>query len=223
MAAFIYTPENLDLIRQSVSSERLAPYLADAGGDLEAAVRLYEQNTLLSEGLYGVLQGLEIALRNGIHAELAAGFGSPSWWTVAMLAPDQQNMLRKAQDALARENKPLDAGRVVAELSFGFWTGLFGPGYTDLWRDHLVKVFPRRPLQRAQVQVRFNSIRKLRNRVAHHETILNRSLQRDANQIFDAISWMNPVVARWIRTNSSFESRLGEYRILFPTAAGGNP
>lgn len=115
-----------------------------------------------------------------------------------------------------REGKPLDAGRVVAELSFGFWTGLFGPKYTDLWKDHLVKVFPRRPLQRAQVQSRLNGIRKLRNRVAHHETILDRSLQRDANQIFDTISWINPIVARWVRTNNSFESRYRDYRTQVP-------
>jgi hypothetical protein len=40
------------------------------GGDIERAIRVYEQNTLLAESLYGVLQGLEIALRNTIHAQL---------------------------------------------------------------------------------------------------------------------------------------------------------
>ena len=108
-------------------------------------------------------------------------------------------MLRKAKEILTKEGKPLDAGRVVAELSFGFWTGLTGPKYDVLWRNHLVKIFPRRPVQRAHVQTRLNSIRKLRNRVAHHEPILSRPLQRDINQIFDIISWMSPVTARWVR------------------------
>jgi hypothetical protein len=63
-------------------------------------------------------------------------------------------MLRKAKDALKREGKPPDAGRVVAELSFGFWTGLMGTKYAGLWRDHLVKIFPRRPLQKAEVHTR---------------------------------------------------------------------
>ena len=73
------------------------------------------------------------------------------------------------------------------------------------------------------MQSRLNSIRKLRNRVAHHETILNRSLQRDANQIFDAVSWIDPIIARWIRTNSSFESRYREYRLQFPVVNGVRP
>jgi hypothetical protein len=125
-------------------------------------------------------------------------------------------MLHKAEDALRRERKPLDAGRVVAELSFGFWTSLFGPRYSGLWNNHLVKAFPRRPLQRSEVQVRLNSIRKLRNRVAHHEPILSRPLQKDVNQIFDTLSWIDPVTARWVRSNSSFGERFQSYRSMFP-------
>ena len=113
--------------------------------------------------------------------------------------------------------------RVVAELSFGFWTGLTGPRYDVLWRNHLVKIFPRRPVQRAHVQTRLNSIRKLRNRVAHYEPILSRPLQKDVNQIFDTISWMSPVTARWVRSNSSFEARFAIYKAIFPAIAGKRP
>jgi hypothetical protein len=139
------------------------------------------------------------------------------------LEPEQTAMLRKAKDALQREGKPLDAGRVVAELNFGFWTGLIGPKYADLWRNHLVKAFSRRPVQRAEVQTRLNSIRKLRNRVAHHEPILSRPLQRDMNQIFDTLSWLSPVTARWVRGNSSFEERFAAYRERFPKIGSRRP
>jgi hypothetical protein len=155
-----------------------------SGGDRERAVRLYEQNTLLAESLYGILQGLEVALRNSMHAQLAADCGQAEWWDTLSLEQEQASMLRKAKDALKREGKPPDAGRVVAELSFGFWTGLTGPRYSDLWRNHLVKIFPRRPIQRSEVQTRLNSIRKLRNRIAHHEPILSRPLERDSSTPF---------------------------------------
>ena len=141
------------------------------------------------------------------HTQLASDYGRAEWYDSLQLEPEQAGMLGKAKDILAKEGKPLDAGRVVAELCFGFWTGLTGPKYDLLWRNHLVKIFPRRPLQRAHVQTRLNSIRKLRNRVAHHEPILSRPLQRDINQIFDIISWMSPVTARWVRSNSSFDER----------------
>ena len=217
MPAFEYTAANLTEIEGTLSADRLRPYQLSVGGNTELAIRLYEQNTLLAESLYGVLQGLEVSLRNTIHARLTAGYGQAEWWDVVKLEPEQAGMLRKAKDILTREGKPLDAGRIVAELSFGFWTGLTGPKYDALWRDHLVKIFPRRPVQRSDVQTRLNSIRKLRNRIAHHEPILfSGRLQKYVNQIFDTISWMRPMTARWVRSNSSFDQRFAAYRALFP-------
>ena len=223
MTAFEYSAVNLAELERTLSADRLDPYRTSVGGDRELAVRLYEQNTLLAESLYGVLQGLEVALRNSMHEQLAAGHGRPDWWNAVGLEPEQATMLQKAQSALNREGKPLGPGRIVAELSFGFWTGLTGPRYGDLWKNHLVKIFPRRPVQRAEVQMRLNSIRKLRNRIAHHEPILSRPLQRDANQIFDTLSWMSPITARWVRGNSTFDERFAAYRKSFPTIGGGRP
>jgi hypothetical protein len=223
MATFDYTPTNLAELEIRLSSDRLQPYRKSVGGDSERAIRLYEQNTLLAESLYGILQGLEIALRNSIHAQLAASFARPDWWNAVQLKPEQAMMLRSAEDSLQRVGKPLDPSRIVAELSFGFWAGLTGPRYIDLWRNHLVKIFPRRPVQRADVQLRLNSIRKLRNRIAHHEPILSRPLQKDVNQIFDTLSWISPVTARWVRSNSSFEERFARYRTIFPSIAGKKP
>jgi Abi-like protein len=216
MPAFEYTGPNLDELERKLSTDRLHPYRTAVGGNLEQAVRLYEQNSLLAESLYGILQGLEVALRNTIHAQLASGFGRPEWWDTLQLGPEQDSMVRKAKDALKREEKRPDAGRVVAELAFGFWTGLTSARYEALWRDHLAKIVPSRWLQRVQLHNRLNSIRKLCNRVAHHEPILNRPLQKEANQIFDTISWISPITARWVRSNSSFEERFAVYRERFP-------
>jgi hypothetical protein len=224
MPAFEYTPANLSEIETTLSADRLRPYRTSVGGNTELAIRLYEQNTLLAESLYGVLQGLEVSLRNKIHAQLTVGYGQAEWWDVVKLEPEQGAMLRKAKDILTKEGKPLDAGRVVAELSFGFWTGLTGPKYDVLWRDQLVKIFPRRPVQRTEVQTRLNSIRKLRNRIAHHEPILfSGRLQKYVHQIFDTISWMSPMTARWVRSNSSFDERFAAYRTLFPLTGSGRP
>jgi len=100
---------NLTELERTLSSDRLQPYLASVGGDPEGAVRLYEQNTLLAESLYGILQGLEVALRNTIHGQLAFAFGLAEWWNAVLLEPEQSGMLRKAQETLRREGKPLGA------------------------------------------------------------------------------------------------------------------
>jgi hypothetical protein len=221
--AFEYTSPNLAELKRTLSAERLLPYEAAVNGDAVLAIRLYESNTLLAEALYGVLQGLEVALRNTIHAQLTADIGRPAWYDTFKLEPEQAGILRKAKEILSKEGKALDPGRVVAELSFGFWTGLTGPKYDALWRDHLVKIFPSRPLQRSEVQIRLNTIRKLRNRIAHHEPIVfSGQLRKYANQIFDTIAWISPMTARWVRSNSSFEQRYAAYSAM-QRQVGSNP
>jgi len=95
--------------------------------------------------------------------------------------PIQEQMERaavgRAKDTLVKQAKPLEAGRMVAELSFGFWTSLLDVRYERsnvLWPHLLRPTFPRmrnRDRKRKTISARINSIRLLRNRVSHHEPI----------------------------------------------------
>ena len=58
--AFEYSSEKLSELEKTLSADRLKAYAASVGGNTELAARLYEQNALLAEALYGVLQGLEV-------------------------------------------------------------------------------------------------------------------------------------------------------------------
>jgi hypothetical protein len=154
------------------------PDLAFAKGDIAQALRLYMWNTALSEALYGPLQGLEIILRNKIHQRLSAAFGT--CWYDAPGFRDTSCAQATRQD------------RIVAELSFGSWVGLFGPKYeTHLWRPHLRNVFVNSPTPflRKQAHAALDEIRLLRNRVAHHEPILHLRLAELHWLILDSIGW----------------------------------
>ena len=60
------------------------------------------------------------------------------------------------------------------------------------------------------------------SRIMHHEPILfNGRLQKYVHQIFDTISWMSPMTARWVRGNSSFDERFASYRTVSPLISGG--
>ncbi len=90
MANFEYEGENLGELERILSPERLAPYRSATEGDLERAIRLYEQNVALSESLYGILQGLEVALRNSIHLRLAADLQTLPWYDLLDLQRSRQ-------------------------------------------------------------------------------------------------------------------------------------
>jgi hypothetical protein len=61
------------------------------------------------------------------------------------------------------------AGRVVAELPFGFWRYLLASRYErTLWRTRLYLAFPGQG-RRQPVYAKLAGLHQLRNRIAHHE------------------------------------------------------
>ena len=69
----------LDGLEAAFSLERLGTYLRAAQGDRKKALRLYTWNTALCAAFYGPLQGLEVALRNATHRQLAVCYGE-EWY-----------------------------------------------------------------------------------------------------------------------------------------------
>lgn len=176
---FVYSADALGNLTRAISKERLSSYLAKTASDTFRAVQLYEWSTLLSQSLYGVIQPLEIAFRNSIHRILATGTGRSNWYEYSPLRYREIETVREAKANIVRWSRAITPGRVVAELTFGFWIRLISRDYEkSLWVPHLYKAFPhlRKP-DREAVFERFDSIKTLRNRIAHHEIIVSRNLQ----------------------------------------------
>lgn len=190
-------PITLAHLQLILSSERLQAYRLKDDTDLDVVVR-YFWNISLCEAFYPALQNLEIAFRNSLHTSLSAHFNNAYWmWNDPPLAdPRDREEVERAEDNLQRRRKPLEPPRMVAELTFGFWTRLLDRRYERvLWPQLLKPVFPFLPAsvrRRDFVLARFEAIRHLRNRISHHEPIWNRSLLKEHSEILDAIGWISP-------------------------------
>ena len=207
---FQYDGHTLVALRSSVSPERLQRYETIAAGDAARALRLYMWNTALSESLYGPIQGLEVTLRNKIHQRLRDQFGT-RWYDESRVGLQyaQRDQVMRAKQSLQHQGKPLDPSRLIAELSLGFWVGLFGRRYeTHLWRPHLRQLFVNapRPFLRKDAHGVLENVRYLRNRVAHHEPILQRSLAHEHGLVLTAIGWLCAVTSRWVANHSRFDA-----------------
>jgi len=97
---FEYTDQAVTAIEKSLSPERLARYISAAQGNKKRAIQLYERNTALSEALYGVIQGLEIALRNALHNTLLKELGRDDWYDHAGLEEKEIESVQKAKDSI---------------------------------------------------------------------------------------------------------------------------
>jgi len=120
-------------IVDALSLERFSRYLDWAGDDEIAALELYTLNTQLSEALYTPLQMLEVALRNQIHTVMTEA-SHASWFDEerVLLLESQLEQIEKARADLKEDGKEPIPGRIVAALTFSFWTSMLSPTYEDL-------------------------------------------------------------------------------------------
>ena len=190
-----------DQLRRAISRERLDAYRqrGSSSDDVELFAH-YAWNMALSESLYTPLQCLEVSLRNSIHYAASAQFKTDAWFDLpGVLSTQEINKVQEAKNALIKGEKPLDAGRIIPELTFGFWTSLFDVRYEKILWSWLLKPvvphIPRRIRIRKNLSKRLNRVRTLRNRIFHHEPIWHwRDLQNQHIEILEAITWVNPAM-----------------------------
>ncbi len=195
-------------IEQALSLERFARYRKWAGGDAERALELYALNTQLSEALYTPMQMLEVALRNRIHSVMT-GAKHDRWFEddgfpVVQIQRDQ---LVKAVADIRAKNKEPTPGRIVAALTFSFWTSMLSPVYENLWQTTLHHIACRedgKGLRRKDFSRPLNEIRVLRNRIAHHEPILHWDLPKHHANIMQLTRWLSPAAADWCALYNRF-------------------
>ena len=198
-------------LRRATSSSRLIRYFALRPGidDLEA-FSLYLWNMSLCESLYPVLQGVEVTLRNSIHQAASATFGDEFWFRHRLLAREQGTILQLDSSFGASSNR-VESGRYISECSLGFWVGLFRGEYEQiLWTRLLPAVFPhapRRSRSRSELYARLDRIRRLRNRVFHHEPIWHLPhLPEQHHLILETIGWISPAMLAMTRLLDRFHS-----------------
>lgn len=202
----------------ALSGPRIGRYLQWANGDLSQAIELYRLNCRMSESLYLPLHVLEIVLRNRIHdiaTQLPIGDVSLVWFDRPefLLRPRQPEQIAKARRELRKDRKPDAAVRVVAALTFGFWTTLLGPEYETLWQrglNRIARTKNGKGLQRKMLSEPLLKIRFLRNRIAHHEPIIHWNLGHHHDKILKLIGYLSPIAAQWANQHSRF-------REVYPT------
>ena len=204
---FRYSPATVQALRRSISPQRVATYLKLASGDRHQAFQLYTRNAAVGASFHGPLQAVEITLRNGVHNAMAAAHGT-SWFDGPLLKGPEQEAVGKATKALRRERKPRTPGDMVAALNFGFWVALFKKTYdATLWRTVLYRSFEPVP-PRSDLHQQLDRLRTLRNRIVHHEPILQRDLHADHDGILWVLRMLSPETAAWVEHHSRVREEL---------------
>lgn len=216
-----------------LSAARLSTYLAAASGSRQSALALYEWNLQAACAIQQDLCHLEIGLRNAYDGAIRAHWTAASDWTKqpAVLFPPAPrrrggkgagnpraivDVNAKARELLIKAR--LDAGgataqpgKVIAELSFGFWRYLSAKNHEKtLWVPYLHHAFPAGTHRAHDVDARIGSLHTLRNRVAHHEPLLGVNLCKHLADVTVLAALISPDLGAYITATTRIPQAIAE-------------
>ncbi|MCW3807231.1 Abi family protein [Plebeiibacterium marinum] len=210
-------------IERIISIERLEPYLKHHSNDFDKAVEHYKANIEISEAFYPLLSILEIGLRNNFDYQLKRRFDDDNWFEnpefIKIVSRFQIDRVSEARNTILREKKEITTGKIISELSFGFWTSLLDSKFEKtLWKN-LRLAFPNCPKnirQRKTMSSKLNGVRRLRNRVFHHESITwsISALTNYQQEIIEGIDWLDRGLLEWSNELIRFDEVIGKRKGL---------
>lgn len=199
------------VVLDCLTNERLSSYLKVMGHDVEQAFHLYEWNMRAAASILTLTSMAEVVVRNALDRQLSAWANRrrhvTDWFDVDFLDHRGHQDLQKARH-LARTRRGEEVhGKVVAELSLGFWRYLVESRYfTVLWVPATHAAFPHgasdlRQRQR-EVALRMKRLTFVRNRAAHHEPLHQRDLHQDLDAALDLTRWISPDAGSWVQARN---------------------
>lgn len=203
----------------TLSVARFSTYRAAAGDDDELGLELYAWHARLASALMLPAHFAEVATRNAVSDALTATYGERWPWSPGFerSLPDPAHGYSPTRDLRDVRRYHHTTGKVIAELKFVFWQKLFTARHDDrLWRSRIETVFPNAEAGtapsalRSRVYEDLEVIRRLRNRLAHHEPVFARDLTADLARIMELIELRSAATADWVREMETVTALLVE-------------
>lgn len=194
-------PLSIDALAGVIPAGRVGHFMRAAGFDPVRAAALHAWNEEVGAAFFGPLQKVELALRTKVESAFADVFG-PCWFAspafLAISDHADRRSLAEVRNRLVANDVPIDAQGVMAKASMGLWVGLLRPVYNPpVWSGRLRFVFPHLPAEQGRHELALLASRAavLRNRVDHHEPLIEMDLSRSHADVMRLLRWIDPSLA----------------------------
>lgn len=204
-------------IKQALSKARMSTY-ENNSDTLENAFILYQKNFDISGSFLPVLHICEVVIRNGVSDALEQLYGKNWAWSTSFLQslPNPKKGYNPTTDLKNASSGKKHIGDVIADLKFVFWQKMFTRRHDSrLWDKYLDDIFPNIngfstiKEKRGYLHNELESIRNLRNRIAHHEPIIfHRNLKDDYNSIINIIRFRCLETYSWVEKTQKITNQL---------------
>ena len=174
-----------EAIEQTLSISRFATYrnavISHTGNDcIKTSLSLYEWNAKLAAGFFVPLHIYEVTLRNAISDAISQRYGA-DWPTNDYFLNSLTPKNKRAVTTLYNDKGYQGLGKILPELKLHFFEEMLTKRHDGrIWKPYINATFPNAPhltVQEIRTQLKDAcfKIRKLRNRIAHHEPIFNQA------------------------------------------------
>jgi hypothetical protein len=206
VALFPTRAADIIALRDAISPARLSTYLKRTHGNVRRAFDLYAWNVRAGAALYPILQVNEVALRNAVNRALVSQFGADWPYSQGFL----RNLPRPERETFEHGRRKLErnlgvaraaTGDVVAAQTYWFWVVLLTSRFEQrIWSREFAASFPSAPrrIDREIVYRRADAIRRLRNRIAHWEPLLDYDLVGARQRADSMVRWISPATSMWV-------------------------
>jgi hypothetical protein len=149
----------------------------------------------------------EVATRNAVSDVLTAVYG-PNWpWQqiFRQSLPSPSSGFSPRQDLIRTAAQEPTTGKVIAELKFVFWETMFTARHDErLWTPYIHQVFPNGATHtpnvlRKRIREDLEAIRRVRNRIAHHEPIIGVGLATTLTRMVELVNLRCSSTANWVK------------------------
>jgi hypothetical protein len=193
----------------ALQAERISRYFPAAGKQQSLAFQFYLWNCVICESFHFALHFAEIACRNSIHNALLKRLGD-DWFRNELLhrlLDDRyyEELAKAVDDERSQHGNYVTGHHIVSALSFGFWEHLATKRFDRfLWAKGPREVFPNAPngMSREEIQKLIESVRRWRNRIAHHRAIFDKGPTRKHQDALDLIKIVCADTFAWVASNS---------------------
>ncbi|WP_199190818.1 hypothetical protein [Photobacterium sp. NCIMB 13483] len=203
------------IIKETLSAARIGTYETAIGLNgnplsTEHALKLYGWNAQVSAAFFSPLHLCEVVIRNAVASALEAKYGDRWPWSPSFEGslPNPNKGYNPRKDLINSRKRMLTTGKVIPELNFVFWQKMLTSRFDSrLWDSHLHQVFPNHvagtsvSVLRCRLHNDLEQVRKLRNRIAHHEPIIARNLDDDFEKISSLIEVRCLPTSNWMMKN----------------------
>lgn len=212
------------------SQRRMAPYLLDCDGNISGAEKLYSWNVSISSAFWEVIGHLEVALRNGLAAQMLfiqQRRGRSEEWvfssdTMILNAnPKMRAHIESAIDRVELNAKEVTQEQVISELTLGFWCQFVAKHNRAHWPEIAGCFKGLKSRNQSEISKLLSEVRSMRNRIGHHHRIYNLDIEQRHENLLLLAHCIDPEFGAWLRS----KSRVDEILALRPkpTQSQQNP